>query len=221
MSILNDVNQQGHFMNKTVRNVSIAAGIAVLVGFIFGLLSAATRSRDLASAGQMLAAVLSIFSFFILQLRGGNRRTTYADANARAEALTFACPTDRALVYIIRTGFAGKAVGVDITVDGRMSAQIKSPRFACLSLVPGEHHIAAQVGDAKSKLNPDSAQFVATLAAGSIALLHVGIQRDLLRAKLVFEPWTLEMAKAKLRKVPMVLAETSTPAPRPAFQGKT
>jgi len=201
-------------MNKMLRNVLIAAGVAVLVGFVFGLLDALTHAPDLGRTGQMLAAVLSVLTFVILQFRGGNRRVTPADADARAQALTFACPPDRALVYFIRTGFAGKAVGIDIAIDGRTAAQIKSPRFTCLSLAPGLHDIAAQVGDGKSKLTPGSAQFATTLVAGSVTLLHIGIQRGLLKSQLVFEPWTLEMAKAQLGKIGMVLPEILTPTTR-------
>ena len=201
-------------MNKTVRNVLIAAGLAVLVSFVFGLLGVLTHSPDVGSTGQMLAAVLGVLTFFVLQFRGGNRRVTPADADARAQALTFACPPDRALVYFIRTGFAGKAVAVDIAIDSKTAAQIKSPRFTCLSLAPGMHDVAAQVGDGKSKLTPGSARLTTTLAAGSVTLLHIGIQRGLLKSQLIFEPWTLDMAKAQLGKIGMVLPEMLTPTTR-------
>ena len=200
-------------MNKTVRNALIAAGVAVLVGFLFGLLNGLTQSPDDGGTGQLLAVALACITFFILQFRGANRRVTPADADARARALTFTCPPDRAVVYFIRTGFAGKAVGVDIAIDGKTQAQIKSPRFTCLALAPGKHDLAAQVGDGRSKLSPGPAWFAATLAPGSVTLLHIGIQRGLLKSQLVFEPWTLDMAKAQLGKIAMVLPETLATTP--------
>jgi hypothetical protein len=195
-------------MNKTVRNALIAAGVAVVVSFVFSVLDAMTHSADVGSAGLTLAGVSGALIFVVLQFRGGNRRVSPADAQARAQALTFSCPPDRALVYFIRTGFAGKAVGVDIAVDGKTAAQIRSPRFTYLSLAPGSHALTAQIGDGQSKLSPQSAQFPATLAAGSVTLLHIGIQRGLLTSQLVFEPWTLDKAKAQLGKIGMVLPET-------------
>ncbi|MGZ5131839.1 MAG: hypothetical protein ACXWJ1_11030 [Caldimonas sp.] len=194
-------------MNKTVRNVLIAVGVAALVGLVFGFLGAATRSPEVASSGQVLAIAAGCLAFFVAHLCGANRRVATADAGARAQALAFTCPADRALVYFVRTGFAGKAVGVDIVIDGKPVAQITSPRFTCLALAPGPHELLAQVGDGSSALSPAPARSVMTLAAGSITLLHIAIQRGMVKSQLAFEPWTLDLAKARLGNIGMVLPE--------------
>ena len=61
-------------MNKTVRNVLIAVGVAALVGLVFGFLGAATQTPEVASSGQVLAIAAGCLAFFIAHLRGGNRR---------------------------------------------------------------------------------------------------------------------------------------------------
>lgn len=151
--------------------------------------------------------MLGVLTFFILHLRAANRRAAPADADALARALAFTCPPDRALVYFIRTGFAGKAVGVDISVDGKTVAQIKSPRFTCVALAPGLHELTVHIGSGGSAMNPGSAKHSGTLSAGSVTLLHIGIQRGMLKSQLVFEPWTLDTAKARLGEISMVQPE--------------
>lgn len=191
-------------MNKLLRNLAIAAALAVAVGFVFGFLGALLHSEEVGSSGQWLGATLGILTFFILHLRAGNRPATPADAAARAQALSFTCSPNQALVYFIRTGFAGKAVGVDIDVDGKAVAQIKSPRFTCVAVPPGAHELRAHIGDGGSALSPSEARLSSTLAAGSITLLHIGIERGMVKSKLVFEPWTLDVAKTRLGKIGMV-----------------
>ncbi|HWK83829.1 MAG TPA: hypothetical protein VNS61_08825 [Caldimonas sp.] len=197
-------------MNKLLRNLLIAAGVAVAVGFVFGFLGAVLHSEEVGSSGQFLAGTLGILTFFILHLRAGNRRAVPADTEARARALSFACPPNQALVYFIRTGFAGKAVGVDLAIDGKTVAQIKSPRFTCVTVPPGPHELRAHVGDGTSALSPAEARLTNTLTAGSITLLHIGIERGMVKSKLVFEPWALDAAKSRLGKIGMEL---------PAIQG--
>lgn len=189
-------------MSKLLRNVLIGAAIALGVSLLFGFIGGAVHSEEIATSGQYLAAALGILSFFILQTLIGTRRSVPADAEARARALSFTCPPDRALVYFVRTNFAGKAVGVNIEIDGKTVAQIKSPRFTCVELPPGAHELKAWIGG--SALNPDAAQISSTLPAGSITLLHIGLRRRMLKTQLVFEPWTLDVAKTRLGKIGMV-----------------
>lgn len=191
-------------MSKTLRNVLIAAAVAMLVSFLFGALGAAVNSPDLASVGLTLAASIGGITFFILHLRSGNRRVAQADSGTRERALAFSCPPDRALVFFVRSGFAGGAVGVDVDIDGKTIAQIKSPRFTCMQLAPGEHALSAHIGGSASALKPGSAHQSGVLAPGSVTVLRIAIRRGLLKSQLVFEPWTLETAKAKLGKIGMV-----------------
>ena len=190
-------------MNKTLRNLLVAAACASMIAFVFKLLAALVNAPGLGEARLTLGAAIGILTFFILHLRGASRRAPPADADAWARALAFVCPPDRALVYFVRSGFAGGAVGVDIDVDGKTVVQIKSPRFTCLTLAPGTRTFEAHVGDGRSSLAPASAQMSTRLTAGSVTLLHIAIKRSMLKTMLAFDPWTLDTAKVSLQAAAM------------------
>lgn len=195
-------------MGKTVRNALIAAAVAALIGFLLEVLPALVDSSSAGGAGWTLAVALGCITFFILHFVSANRRTAAASPELRERALSFRCAPDEALVYFVRTGFAGKAVGVDLVVDGGIVAQIKSPRFACVQLAPGAHEFAARIGAGDSALKPGSARQAGVLAPGSVTVLHVAIQRSMLKSQLVFEPWSLETAKARLPQIAMVAVQS-------------
>lgn len=109
-----------------------------------------------------------------------------------------------------------------------MECSVEFRRFACSvgaaqaegsghrskNVAAGDGQLAAQVGDGKSKLTAGSARLSTTLATGSVTLLHIEIQRGMLNSQLVFEPWTLDMARAKLGRIGMVLPEMLATATR-------
>jgi len=201
-------------MNATLRNVLWAALAAIMVGFVLGELGDMVNAPTIGESGRVLAVSIGILLFFILHLRRANRASHPADADARARALSFICPHDHALVYFVRTGLSGAAVGVDIDIDDRTVAQVRSPRFTCLTLTPGTHSFKAHVGNGRSSMAPAPALLSISLGTGSVTLLHVAIRRSVLKTNLVFEPWTLDMAKARLGRMTMVLPEsTATGSP--------
>lgn len=201
-------------MKRMLRNALVAAATAVVIGTTLARLGAAVSAPGLEDAGWVLACSIGILIYFILSTLGGNRQATRADAATRERALTFVCPPDQALVYFVRTGFVGAAMGVDICIDGRSVAQLKSPRFACVTLTPGPHALEARVGDGSSALVPASAAMSKAIAAGSVTLLHIGLRRNALKTSLVFEPWALETAKERLTKIGMVLATSTEASPQ-------
>src|SRR5262249_25181437 len=91
-----------------------------------------------AGAGVVVAIVLFNLS--------GNRRTTTAHAGARQRALGFAAEPGKAALYLVRTGFVGKMAGMNVAVDGREVAQLKSPRFTRIDIAPGAHTLRASFG---------------------------------------------------------------------------
>lgn len=196
-------------MGKTLRNALIATAVAALIGFPLEVLPALVDSSSAGGAGWTLAVAMGIITFFILHFVSANRRVAAASPELRESALSFRGVPDQALVYFVRTGFAGKAVGVDVDVDGKAVAQIKSPRFTCIQIAPGAHEFVARIGAGDSALKPGSAQHAGVLAPGSVTVLHVSIQRSMLKSQLVFEPWTLETAKVRLPQIAMVAVTSS------------
>ncbi|MDE2370790.1 MAG: hypothetical protein KGN16_17610 [Burkholderiales bacterium] len=196
-------------MKQMLRNTGIAIAVAAAVAGIFAMLGALTQTPDIAGTGAMLAIACGVISWFALQLLTSNRRVDQAEPAARERALAFHCPPGRALVYFVRTGFAGKAVGFDLAVDGRTVAQIRSPRFTCIELSPGNHELSARVGGGKSAFAPAAARLTTLLAPGSVTLLHIAIRRQLTSSELAFEPWSIETARERLPKVVMVAPDAA------------
>lgn len=195
-------------MKGTLRNVIIAFAVVFAVGFCFGFLGAITHDSSLGSLGSTVGLLAGAFTFFILQFRQGNRRVTFADSTTLARALAFNCPPDKSLLYIVRTGFMGKAVGIDIQVDGLPAAQLQSPRFTCVEVAPGEHLVTGKVGDGTSKFLPSTGQTPVNLVAGTVTVLHLHLERGMSRSQIAFTPWSMEAAKSKLAGLRMVLPKT-------------
>lgn len=71
-------------------------------------------------------------------LLGNNRKVIVATRNVRQAALDAPPPTDgTARLIVVRQSPMGMLVGVDVAVDGVTVTQLKSPRFAILSIAPG------------------------------------------------------------------------------------
>ncbi|MBB5712285.1 hypothetical protein [Sphingomonas xinjiangensis] len=126
----------------------------------------------------------------------GNRRVPIADAATREAALRpLSDGTGRLIVY--RHGFIGKAAGVDVSVDGAVRTQLKSPRFAALSLTPGRHVIETEVQNRRS----DPME----IAIGANETVVVQVIVTFGKTKLV-QQQDFDGMRASLSKTPMVQA---------------
>jgi hypothetical protein len=194
-------------MRKYLVPILAGFGVALVVGLFFGALLGPGLLTMLP------AAFIGMFTFYILANLAGNRKVAPAGEAERAQALTFQAPPDQALVYVYRDGFVGMAAGLNLAVDGREVAQLKSPRFVCLPLPPGPHTLTAGFGGLAGPQNK-LASFELRAAAGAIMVLKVGISMGLLQNKLTFTPQPdLAAAKSKLSGMVMVASEGSVPQP--------
>jgi len=195
-------------MKRRARYFLIALLVEIVVANVIGFIAGLTRSPELGDLAFRIGLIAGCFTFFIyLPLRAGNRRVAKADAGARSEALAFSCAPDRSLLYIARTGFLGKAMGVNILVDGKTVTQLRTPRFAVVELAPGQHQLSAQIGNGDSAWSGAGGQFSTSLAAGSVTALHLAMKLGKFRSRWTFEPWSLDIAKSKLRSIEMVQIE--------------
>src|SRR5271169_442776 len=141
------------------------------------------------------AAFIGVITAYLLANLAGNRKVAKASDADRARALTFEAPADKALLYIYREGFVGMAAGLNIAVDARDIAQLKSPRFTCVALSPGPHKVTAAFGGLAGPQNKP-ASFDVDAVAGGVTALRVGISMGLLQNGIAFTPQTdLEAAK--------------------------
>ena len=180
-------------MNRTVKFVLIVTFVSGATSFLLTALTAGTPARDnppfIGLAFGMVAGIANM-------LLTGNRKVAIADDEARRLALAEVSPANgMARVLVVRQVRVGVMVGVDVTVDGRVLTQLKSPRFASLPLVPGPHEIGAVAQGRRTK------PMVVELTAGETAIVRVSA--GLGGIKLTREVDSPEL-RAALAKVPMV-----------------
>jgi hypothetical protein len=108
---------------------------------------------------------------------------------------------------ILRTGFLGKAVGMDISMDGHTVAQLKSPRFTVVDVAPGAHEWRARFsGGAGAQQHGDCIAQI-NVAAGSAIVLRVSPKLQLTKHRPLFAEVPLDSARAEIARATMVVAD--------------
>ena len=181
---------------------------AIVVGFVVALgLSWLLTSLTGPGLTSIFPGVLfgAIAAYAMANL-AGNRKVTNADAAQKSQALKLEPPEGKALLVVWREGFWGMAAGLNISVDGRDVAQLKSPRFTQVALTPGSHMVTAAFGGLAGPQNrADSEQVQAE--AGKVIAYKVGLKVGAIANSVAFTPQPdLAAVKAKLAGITMVLA---------------
>lgn len=191
-------------MSRTVVNVLIGIAVAFVVAWGLSLLPALLGAPevDLGRTPKLLAMVAGLVTMTVLNGLSGNRKVAPAGEAARRQALTFEASPTHAALYLVRTGFAGKAAGMNLNVDGREVAQLKSPRFTRVEIAPGPHVIQASFGGAMAS-SGKPAHLDLEVKAGDIAVVHVSVAMGLLGSKVKIERLQPEAIRDKLARIPM------------------
>jgi hypothetical protein len=116
-----------------VRAVLIGFIVAAVIGFAVSMLNAATPGTEPMNPvfwGCFAGAVAA----FIFGNLAGNRRIANASSADRDAAVARTAPPGKALLYVYRTGFVARLAGLNIAIDGRPVAQLKSPRFTLITV---------------------------------------------------------------------------------------
>jgi hypothetical protein len=193
-------------MSKYV--VAIVTGVVVAFVVSFGLSAVYTAAGDGGSHMPLISGILvGAFTSYIMANLAGNRKVATADEAAKAEALSFTPPPGKALIYLYREGFVGKAAGLNVSVDGKVVAQLKSPRFTCVAVSPGEHRLSAAFGGLAGPQNA-SAETPVSLADGQTAAFRYGVSMGLMQNTIAVTPMPdLEAVKAALARMPMTVPD--------------
>lgn len=128
-----------------------------------------------------------------------NRKVTDASVDQRTEALRFAPVPGKAALYVFRSQFVGRAVGINVLVDGRETAQLKSPRFTRILLTPGTHRLAGYTGTNKRPADGEGAELVAN--AGEIYVAKCEVEAQMVGVSIKFTPMSVDAARADLQKI--------------------
>ena len=171
--------------------------IAIIVGwFAYGLLRVALGPDVVALISLAALVIVGVVIYRNLQT---NRKVAEATPQQRADALQFTPVADKAVLYVFRNQFVGRAVGVNVLIDGREVAQIKSPRFIRVLLTPGPHKIAGYTGTNKKPAPGDGLELVAN--AGDVYVAKCEVEAQMVGVTIKFTPMNVDAARADLQKI--------------------
>jgi hypothetical protein len=179
-------------------------GLAAIVGLlVFGVLRTFLGPDIMGIVTIVVLVVCGVVVYRNLQT---NRKVADAAPEQRAEALAFAPAPGKAALYVFRNQFVGRAVGVNVVIDGREAAQLKSPRFTRILLSPGPHRIAGYIGTNKAPAATDGIELVAN--AGEIYVAKCEVEPQMVGTTTKFTPIPLDAARTDLQKITkMVVAD--------------
>jgi hypothetical protein len=183
-------------MNNVVKLIVFGVGGAIVGIFGLGLL----RSIGLGLIADLLMlACFGVVGFVVFKNLSSNRKVAKADPGARQAALSFVPPAAGAsALYIIREGFVGMAVGMDIEIDGRVMTQLKSPRFTRMDMAAGPHTMRVLFTASKTP-----AVLELNLAPGETAAVRLSISTGMIGSQVLAERIDLNTIREKLAKIQM------------------
>ena len=154
-------------------------------------------------------ALLIVGIVIIVRNLGTNRKVADAAPEARTQALAFTPDNAHAALYILRTQFLGKAVGVNVEIDAKPVAQLKSPRFTRILLTPGAHRIDGYTGPASGR-KPATGDIGLNAAAGEVIVLECAIEPGMIGTTTKFKRVELGSVRARMAKTRMVAPDVAS-----------
>jgi hypothetical protein len=190
-------------MNKNLRFALFAFVVVGAISFVLNFIMTALGART-GPEEVVIAMGIGVLVVYVLSNLSGNRKVATADGGARAQALSFAVHDGQARIYLIRTGFVGKAVGMNISIDGAERAHLKSPQFTCIDVAPGAHTIdAALSGGAGAQSNPGAT--LLTVQPGEAVALLMTVKFGGMKNNIAVETVALDEAKRLVAGMKMVV----------------
>lgn len=181
-------------LSKQLTFGAIVLGSSFAISFLLGLITARVPPEELTTPNWFIGLIFGVVAGTVYLMLANNRHMPLADNAARAAAL--AGPgAGEAQLLVYRQGFVGKMAGIDIWIDGAVATQLKSPRFAALTLTPGRHELFAEVQGKRTKPLP------VELAPGEAMAVRVNMAIG--RADLIVER-DLAVVRRTLASVPMI-----------------
>jgi hypothetical protein len=128
-------------MSKFLRPLLVGAIVGFAVAFLLTFLYGPHADEP-----KYYGAGAGLIAVYLMANLAGNRAGKAASAGQKTEVLETPPPAGRARLYLYREGFVAKLAGLNVSLDGRMVAQLKSPQFTCITLAPGPHTLSAAFG---------------------------------------------------------------------------
>jgi hypothetical protein len=193
-------------MGKYIPAIITGLVVTVLISFGLGFLgSVAGQPPGLAT--WMPGVIFGVLVAYVMSNLVGTKRAKAATSAAKDAVLAFRAEPGQALLIVFREGFVGMAAGMNVAVDDRPIAQLKSPRFTAVSVSPGPHKASARfTGLAGAQNRGAEHDFVA--AAGDVIALRMvmsmGAMKNTINMERVDQSDSLAL---KLKSMTMVAPE--------------
>jgi len=175
----------------------IVYGLAVLAGLVGYFVVRTLVGGEIMSVLALIALVVG--AVIVVRNLRTNRKVTQATFQQRDEALTFAPVAGKAVLYVFRNQFVGRAVGINVMIDGQEVAQLKSPRFTRILLSPGTHRIAGYTGTNKKPAPGEGLELVAN--AGDVYVAKCEVEAQMVGVSIKFTPMNVDAARADVQKI--------------------
>ena len=166
---------------------------AIVVGFLAAVLVSFGLSAFVAASGgdagylpSFLGLMVGVFTAYIMANLAGTRLGRAATPEQKQAVLDFQPEPGQALLIIFREGFVGKAAGMDLSVDDRFVAQLKSPRFTAVSVAPGGHQVSMAFGGLAGKQNKPTVEGFIAKPSDVVAFRAV-MQMGMMKNRIVVE----------------------------------
>jgi hypothetical protein len=190
---------------RTVGNLAIAVAVAGGLFTALILAEANVADLDLGMTKFVLPMVLGSGLFAGLNARSANRRVPLADQGRKAELLAFTPRPGIGWIVVMRTKKnAGGALGFDVSIDGKVVAQLMPKRFTVVAMPAGERRLAADMPGAPGTVFPLDVM----VAPGAIQIFAIETSMGLVRATIRLDPVADTPAvRAALARMSLVEAE--------------
>jgi hypothetical protein len=190
---------------RTFGNLAIAIAVAggLFTALVFA--EADVAGLDLGMTKFVLPMVLGSGLFAGLNARSANRRVPLANQARKAELLAFPPRPGSGWIVVMRAKKnAGGALGFDVSIDGKMVAQLMPKRFTVVTLPAGEHRLAADMPGAPGTVVP----LDITIMPGTVQIFAIETSMGLVRANIRLDPVADTPAvRAALARMSLVEAE--------------
>lgn len=175
----------------------VVYGLAVLAGLVGYFVLRSLLGGEL----MLIVALIALAAGAVVVTRNlqTNRKVAEANFEQREEALRFTPVSDKGALYVFRNQYVGRAVGINVVVDGREAAQLKSPRFTRILLTPGAHRIAGYTGTNKAPAPGEGLELVSV--AGEVYVAKCEVEAQMIGATIKFTPLSAEAARADMQKI--------------------
>lgn len=176
-------------MRSSVSKYALPIIVGVVVAFVIsGALSllAAMAGGSAGMTPAIVGSIAGVFTAYIMANLAGNRKGVAASSEQKAAAVSLTPPAGQALLIVMREGFVGMAAGLNVTVDGKIVAQLKSPRFTAIPLSVGSHEMELAFAALAGKQNKPAVERFGA-GAGEVVVYRAKVAMGALQNTIALE----------------------------------